>query len=86
MDKFADLASSNYRNLVTRSKRSIYNGTGRMDCIMEFKDHSKFKFSHNNHFLWQSKDKVPSSDVNLVMQMQAGRDMEDLRIIFKYMK
>jgi hypothetical protein len=62
MDKFADLASSNYRNLVTRSKRSIYNGTGRMDCIMEFKD------------------------VNLVMQMQAGRDMEDLRIIFKYMK
>jgi hypothetical protein len=58
MDEFVILASSNYRNIVEGFKRLLQSDTRIMDGIMALKDHSRFKFVHDSHFLKQSKGKV----------------------------
>ena len=58
MDKFSTLASPNYRNFVSGSKRFVCSGMGRMDSIMALKDHSDFKYVHGSRFPGQYKDKV----------------------------
>ena len=81
MDKFNTLASPNYRNFVSRSKRFSRNRMWTMDSIMALKDHSAFKFVHGSWFPGQSKDKMfvfkmfvdlLGSGVELVKNMQVG--------------
>jgi hypothetical protein len=95
MDKFATLVLSKVRNFWARLKRLVQSSMETMENIMELNDHSWFKFVHNNYFSMQSKDQVfvfkmsmdlLGSGVNLIKQMQAGRDMENLWVIFDHMK
>ena len=81
MDKFSTFASPNCRNFVPGSKRFLRSEMETMDCIMELKDHSAFKFVHGSRFPRQSMDKVfvfkmfvdlPGSGVKLVKRMQVG--------------
>ena len=79
MDKFSTLASPNYRNFVSGSKRFVHSGMGTMDSIMALKDHSGFKYVHDSRFPEQSKDKifVFKMSVDLVKHMQVGGYMEN---------
>ena len=56
--KFSTLASTNYCNFVSGSKCFVCSGTCTIDSIMTLKDHSGFKYVHDNIFLGQFKDKV----------------------------
>jgi hypothetical protein len=51
------MASPKCKNIVFGSKRFIFSRLEIMDNIMALKNHSKFKFIHNNRILTQSKDK-----------------------------
>jgi hypothetical protein len=86
MDKFSTLASPNYRNFVSGSKRFLRSEMRTMDSIMTLKDHSAFKFVYGSRFPGQSKDKMfvfkmfvdlLGSGVELVKMMQVGGDMEN---------
>ena len=87
MDKFNTIASPNYHNFVSGSKRFVRSRMGTMDSIMVLNDHSGFKYVYDSRLPGQSKDKVfvfkmsvdlPGSGVNLVKRMQVGGDMEKL--------
>ena len=58
IDKFGTLASPNYRNFVSGSKRFVCSGMDTMDSIMALKDHSSFKYVHSSRFSKQSKNKI----------------------------
>jgi hypothetical protein len=81
MNKFSTLASPNFRNFVSGSKRFVRSEMGTMNSIMALKDHSGFKYVHGSRFTGQSKDKVfvfkmsvdlLGSGVDLVKRMQLG--------------
>lgn len=50
MDKYSKLASPSCRNFVSDSKRFVCSEMGTMDSIMALKDHSGFKYVHDNRF------------------------------------
>ena len=95
MDKFNTIASPNYHNFVSGSKRFVRSRMGTMDSIMALNDHSGFKYVYDSRLPGQSKYKVfvfkmsvdlPGSGVNLVKRMQVGGDMEKLWIVFDHIK
>lgn len=85
MDKFSILAFLNYRNFVYGLKHFVHSGTGTMDSIIAFKDHSTFKFVHDSRFSGKSKDKVfvikisidlPGSGMEHVKRIHIGGNMD----------
>ena len=95
MDRFAPLASSNCRNIVSASRRLVRSSRAPMEGIIDLKKNPHFKFVHENRFSGQCDDKVfifkmsvdlEGSGVDLVKRMQAGGDLQDAWIMFDNVK
>ena len=94
LEKSATLSSSTAKNLIYDAKVSL-SGGGYVDSILKLKKGSIYNYIQDSQFPRQGSDLAyifkmstvgPGSDVDLVRQMQRGRDLELQWDMFDHVK